>query len=168
LITNKTIAQAVALWFTEGMTTKRILHGCRMAYGDQTNIWTFTVYESNGSWPQHSTIMSGTDIGVPGSFAGRLGTRRLPEWIDAIPYSDRRVKVVGRYHRAQYRAAYKLILAHLPQLFRSYRILGASMGDVSIDVYAPRNTKNSVNMPLNAVDRNAPVYVDPDGNPHYA
>lgn len=132
-------------------TTKRVLHGCRMAYGDATNIWTFNVYEWNGAWPKHSTIMAGSDIGAPSgsTFAGRLGTRKLPEWIDAIPYSPRRIKVVGRYHRAQYRAAYKLILANLPRLFRSYRILSGSMGDLSVDVYAPRDTKRSVNLPLN-------------------
>lgn len=95
--------------------------------------------------------MAGSDIGAPlgSTFAGRLGTRRLPAWIDAIPYSPRRIKFVGRYHRAQYRAAYKLILANLPRLFPSYRILSGSMGDISVDIYAPKDTKHTVNLPLN-------------------
>ena len=136
-------------------TTKRVLHGYRMAYGDATNIWVFNVYESAGnSWPKHSTIQSNAELGLPDAgFAGRLGTRRLPAWIDAIPYSPRRVKTVGRFHRAQYRAAYKLILAHLPRIFRSYRILSASMGDISIDALSPRvPARSSVNLPLNSYD----------------
>lgn len=118
-----------------------------MLYGDATNIWTFTVYECSGTFPRHSTIMSGSDLGFP-TFAGRLGTRQLPAWIDALPCGKRRSVVVGRYHRAQYRAAYKLILRNLPRVFRNYKILSASMGDISLDVYEPKKTASSVNLPL--------------------
>jgi len=129
---------------------KRVIHGFKMLYGDSTNIWSFAVYEYNGAWANHSTIMFPSDLGLPGNgCAGRLGTRRLPEWIDAIPYGQKRIKTVGRWHRAQYRAAYKLILSALPQIAREWRILSGAMGDISVDILAPsKPASRSVNIPL--------------------
>lgn len=129
---------------------KRILHGVQMAYG--TNLWSFCVYESNGpGFPPHSTITGLSDLGYPkfSGFAGRLGTRQLPRWMDAIPYSPRRSKVVRRFHRAQWRAAYKLILANLPKWAKGR--MHASMGEISIHVSTPvlATPEHSINIPLN-------------------
>jgi hypothetical protein len=127
---------------------KRVIHGCRMLYGDQSNTWHFEVYESTGEFPLHSTIMSGTNLGGLPSPAGRLGTRRLPMWMDKLPVGKRRFDAVRGYHRAQYRAAYKLILSNLPRLFSRYRVTHTSMGVVSVDVLEPRTERHVVNLPL--------------------
>lgn len=104
-----------------------------MLYGKGTNVWAFSVYEqmaSLGSYT-HSTIMHGDDLGNAGGWFGRLGTRQLPQWIDAIPVGPKRFQAVGRWHRAQYRAAYKVILANLPEWAKGGK-LSAYMGEITV------------------------------------
>jgi hypothetical protein len=70
--------------------------------------------------------------------------------MDNLPaMTDERSTAVRRFHRAQYRAAYKIILRELPRIARSYRILSASMGDVSVDILSPKSpASRSVNIPV--------------------
>lgn len=103
-----------------------------MLYGKGTNVWAFSVYEwTPGLFSRHGTIMHGSDLGESAGWFGRLGTRQLPQWIDAIPVGPRRLKTVGRWHRAQYRAAYKVILANLPEWAKGGK-LSAYMGEITV------------------------------------
>lgn len=54
---------------------------------------------------------------IDGEKVGRIGTRRLPADLDALPaYSDERIRAVRAWHEAQYQDAYAAIIATVPWL----------------------------------------------------
>jgi hypothetical protein len=70
-----------------------------------TNCHVYTVWESSALMGPHSTITSNP----AGGWFGRLGTRRLPNAVDAIPVGPVRFVAVDCHHAAQYRLAYAAI-----------------------------------------------------------
>lgn len=77
-----------------------------------TSIHVYAVWEeSRGN--QHSTI---TYTCTEFSPAGRIGTRRLPAALDALPaLTDERIDAVTAWHAAQYAEAYAAILQAYPE-----------------------------------------------------
>lgn len=78
------------------------------------------VWERMGGMGSHSTITT-----VNGEWYGRIGTRRLPAWMDALPaMSAERSRIVGEWHDAQYAQAYEMILAAFPELIPTRKSMG--------------------------------------------
>jgi hypothetical protein len=96
-----------------------------------TTITVYSAYEPAahglpGAGWDHSTLTS--EDGSDG-FLGRIGTRRLPAELEALPaYSDERLAAVGAWQEAQYREAYALILAAHPEAIDGRR----SMGEIEV------------------------------------
>ena len=76
-----------------------------------------TVWEVCRPFGEHSTIT--TFDSAPGIWFGRLGTRRLPKWIDAIPAKgkdlDRRIRLCGTFRARQVRIAHAIIRRNWPE-----------------------------------------------------
>ena len=96
-----------------------VVHVGRMYKGGGyvADVWERTDMGSGGS-RGHSTIT--TFEGFPGVWFGRVGTRRLPEWIDRIPGMghrtlDRRIELVRRYHAQQARIAQLALAGNVPE-----------------------------------------------------
>jgi hypothetical protein len=83
-----------------------------------TGPWMLNAWEPSemGSDTGHNTIMS-SDLGThsKGQWWGRIGCRRLPADLDALPRGSERLRRVEAWHRAQYAEAYQLIVQALNQ-----------------------------------------------------
>jgi hypothetical protein len=89
-----------------------------------TRRWVYDAWEPserNGEMPfSHSTIRT-----VDGRWMGRIGTRRLPAELEALPaYSSERARAVGAFHEAQYEEAYAAIIAAFPAAEHGCRSMG--------------------------------------------
>lgn len=73
----------------------------------------FTAWErQNGGILGHSTITT-----IDGQWYGRIGTRRLPDHLEALPpMTDERYNAVREWQQEQYDEAYILILSEHPWL----------------------------------------------------
>jgi hypothetical protein len=90
-----------------------------------TDIHVHAVWER---YSNHSTMTT-----INGEWYGRIGTRRLPAFMEALPaMSDERSRIVGEWHDAQYAQAYEMILRAFPELIPTRQ----SMGE--IETYEPQ------------------------------
>ena len=72
----------------------------------------------------HSSITT-----IDGRWFGRIGTRRLPDHMEAMtPFSDERAEAVGQWHRQQYQEAYNAIVEKYPEALSGK----FSMGEITI------------------------------------
>jgi hypothetical protein len=83
-----------------------------------TGPWMLTAWEPSQlcSPKGHSTVMS-SELGehAAGTWWGRIGCRRLPADLDALPRGQERIGRVEAWHRRQYREAHQLIVQALVQ-----------------------------------------------------
>jgi hypothetical protein len=89
-----------------------------------TRTMIYCVWEPSSPMGGHSTITT-----INGEWYGRVGTRRLPAWMESLKsMSDERARIVGEYHEAQYQQAYEIIRNAFPEV----SILAhESMGELS-------------------------------------
>ena len=77
-----------------------------------TRIMVYAAWERSSVMGKHSTITT-----IDGEWYGRVGTRHLPAWMNALPaMSDERSRIVGEYHDAQYGEAYDIIRRAFPEV----------------------------------------------------
>ena len=89
--------------------------------------YVYSVWEpTNGPTGNHSTI---TTIGD--KWYGRVGTRRLPSDIDAIPVGEKRFAAVAEHHKAQYDLSYDLIRMCFHNEIGDFSRCRFDMGEVS-------------------------------------
>jgi hypothetical protein len=78
----------------------------------------------------HSTICSGSDCARAG-WLGRVGTKRLPRELDALPAnSTERLLAVRSWHAQEYDRAHAAILDAYPELGDAIGIRSMDMGEI--------------------------------------
>jgi len=89
-----------------------------------TDLIVYEVYEPSALMGPHGTVTS-----IEGKWYGRVGTRRPPPELEALPAgSEERFRAVGKWYEGQYEEAYKLITEAFPEAQGGRR----SMGEITL------------------------------------
>jgi hypothetical protein len=76
----------------------------------------YTAYEPSVLFAREPGEGHSSTMTLDGRAMGKIGTRRLPADLDALPaYSAERSRAVGEFHRRQYEEAYSLIERAFPE-----------------------------------------------------
>ena len=108
------------------MTTSQMVH--RTPILCSTTV-VFSVWERGTLCTTHSSITSDEQ-----GWLGRLGTRRLPAELEALPAGDERSTRVRAFHAEQYEAAYAAIVAEYGEKEPAVLAGRRSMGEIEIQV----------------------------------
>ena len=103
-----------------------------------TDLVVYSVYEETGFPMSHSTVML---LDKEQAWLGRIGTRMLPEHIDALPCGKERFDAVEKHRQEQEAIAYRAILDAYPELL-GREGLRFDFGEVTDPSgHAPRETR---------------------------
>jgi hypothetical protein len=75
-----------------------------------TRMTVYAVYEPTYNGADHGTVTT-----FHGRWYGRVGTRRIPPEIQALPLGEERTRAVEAHYSQQYELAYQVILRAFPE-----------------------------------------------------